>query len=275
MTLTTLQLSTHSLTQSFLSENRYLLDSCEVSPRLHSSLIKDGMERFGLNPQAGVTYDPRTCRPIVAWMVRNAWVEPSLYDHAVPPEHVTPIAMYDGDLPWKALTWCYAPHECTQHDTFSHPSNIAKWMREKDEPYLMKSMLIDNLEIGWLCYCELDGLILIHHLQLRGTLKHQLSYTDTKWLYRFMVAEFLAQLPQECRRNVVLPTIDLYDRYTTDRPEYLRIPSAPYTSRVLAPCGFSKVAGSDLAVEYNHAMHQLNFSKCIPLPEQTYWRYTK
>lgn len=219
-------------------------------------------------PQYGQQHD------LCDWMVANTWVEPTLYDHHVPSEFTTPMPMYENDLPWSALTWCFDPNSPSAGSAIKHPTITQLGYAEKGEYYMMKSMLVDHLEIGWVCFNDVEGMLLVHHIQLKGSIKGKLNRNQALWLYRYFVRVFVQMVPPSRRNNIVVPDCTTFDQYTAINHAYMRIPMMPFTGHVLAKSRFKPISGSELAEEFA-IVNRLSFTSLVPPTAQKYWRYTQ
>lgn len=259
------------INQSTIFEQRYLNSVSTVSKAQHTQWIEEGARQFGLTFRTGLFYGD--INPLCEWLNANTWVEPSLYDYEVPLSYVTPVHFFDQPEPWKIVTWVYNPNTCQPNEVFLNARNLDRWMREKDEPYMIRSLLLDHHEVGWVGYDDVDGLILVHHIQVKGSLSGVLTRNQLTWLYRYMIRMFCCMVPRDRLKDIVVPDSATFQRYMQESQGFTQIPHLPFSRHVLQRSQFERITHGQLLQEYPNAMSKLLITDYIPTPEQNYWRY--
>lgn len=204
---------------------------------------------------------------VIEWMEKNTWLECTLYDHDVPPSAVTPLHLYENDLPWTALTLVFDPYDCEQYGEITNPHTVQACYSEKSERYLMKSLRYTDVEIGWLCYNVCNGMYVLHHNQIRGTIRDRLTPNEQTWVHRFLVRSFCTMIP--AGSVIVAPDSLTLSQYICTRPDLIQIPTLPFSRHVLSKSGFHKIDGNQLQSIAPSLWEQLVFTSAIP--HQTYW----
>lgn len=251
-------------TQSFLSDTCFERTSANTTKEALARMRAEGKRAFGVAAiDVLANYGERndTCE----WLASNTWVEPSLYDHDIPPTHVLPMHISDNDLPWNMLTWCYDPYASTPHRVLSNANKIVQLYQEKSERYLTKSVCYDHLEVCWLCYNRVGNVFFIHHLQVRGSIRDSLTANEQTWMYRYMLRMFAEMVPPSS--ILVAPDAFTLTAYVDKHPELIRIPTIPFSRHVFGKSRFKRtmdIPSADLK-------DSLYFTTELEASQQRYW----
>lgn len=246
----------------------YLADAfIQMSDQQHAVAIADGIDHFSLRPN---TYQ-RPQHPLMQWVTNNTTLECTWYDHEIPPTDVVPLRLYEGDLPWNAITLTFDPHSVRHPSILTDPELIAACYKEKQERYLMKSIRYTDVEVGWLCYNHTNGVYLVHHNQIRGTVRDRMSNNDLLWLHRYLIRSFRTMVPPGS--VIIAPDADTLVQYINTQHHLLRIPTLPFSRHVLGKSGFTRISGVELARTYP-TLHQKLVLSSLPDTQQTFWLTT-
>jgi len=259
--------------QSVIHKNRYLLNASTITPSEHIDHVMGLLHDFNLKSGRFPYSKERESNDTCNWIQNNAWVEPSKYDYTIPVSYVTPVKFFDTNDPWNLLLWCYDPYNSEPEDAIKSPSAIANWFKEKDERFMPKSLLIEHLELAWIGYEDIHGMILIHHIQLRGTLKSLLSRNDLLWWYRYLVRMIPHMFPHTRWKDIFIPDAHSFQTFTERQTTHTKVPMQPFSKHVLKRSDFTKVEYVDIKDEYPEAMKKFLPLEHLTEQEITFWRY--
>lgn len=253
------------LRQTTISEAGY---AQYLSPSDHKATIDRGLQALGLTPPLSFNCG-NTDNKLCEWLGKTAWIEPTLYDHVVPVDSVLPMSMFPDDLPWTALTWCFDPYDTPVPYPELGSQFYDKTLEEKAEPYLMKSMVFNHIELSWICYNRFDTIYFLHHNQIRGTMRDRISRSDQVWCHRYMLRMFAEMVPTGS--TIVIPESRMLNKYQELHPEYVKIPMTPFSHHVVGKSKFAAIDGTALCQQAPHLHDVLHFTNELPSADQQYW----
>lgn len=185
---------------------------------------------------------------IPTWLKTNSEFECHIYDHEVPPGYDAPAKFFDVNDSWVVVVLTQNPYDVVEpHPLFSHPKTIARCYAEKDDKYdAPRSFFIEDIEIGWVGFQYIGNCIFVHCIQVRGAYKEFSSLNDLLSIYRHLIRCFVQMVPQEVRKNIVVPD-------ATIMASFAQAPTVPYSSKVLGRSKFVKVSHKTFAKRFRVA----------------------
>ncbi len=175
--------------------------------------------------------------PISDWFAANVWIEPRYFDYTIPDSAIRLVETVH-DQHFEVLVFT-APIDC---GGVIAPHKIASLMHSKDEQFLPKCYSIDHTEVGWVLYNRVGNYNLVHHIQLHGHIKGDLSNNERTQAYRTMLAWYnhLTSLPTVIPSTTTLQRLHIADNHP-------RVPPIDSLSKhVLKKCGYRRAQLAEL-----------------------------
>lgn len=248
------------LSQRWIYEQRYLLNTNNVPVDYVNDLNLQAFRLFDLCPEQ---YTGVVGSKLCEWLDEYCILEAHLYDHIVPPGYTIPAKFVADDQPWKILILTYQPYNIntTPHKIFTHPKTVARCYAEKDDQYdAPKSFYLENIEIGWIGYQDVEECTLVHHIQMRGAYKEFMSNNDQLWMYRYLIRMFVQFLPSSNLNQLYVPDATIMTTFANAH-------STPYSQKTLGRSNFEKVSYQKFANACYNAAERVLF------PPGDMWKY--
>jgi hypothetical protein len=214
--------------QSLLHANPYQQPATSVE---YADLCRNGISEV-LGVQCPASIDP-------------VGIELSTYDMKIPPSSVTPFDVFQpkGIHPLfgtYVMLFTIDPYE---QPTTIPPSVIEQIYGNKNDPYLPLSRNCDRIELGWLGFYIIDGVMCIHHNQVNGVISQNPALRKiTDKMYTFQL-EVVSEI---YGHQMIMPTSNTMNRCFAKTQDVVAVPTRAYSTRVMRHTNWNQCTLGDI-----------------------------